>query len=188
MPDLVRKKTYSMLIIFYTFIKTGLLKQLFVIRHAKSDQSFFGTDFERPLNERGRSDAPVMAKRLLDKYPLIDAFISSPAKRAKKTADFFAIAYGKTTDDIILVSALYHAQPEVFYEIIEALPDKFNSVALFSHNPGITFFVNDIVNDIKIDNMPTCGIFAVQANIAQWTGFMKAKKEFLIFNYPKLPV
>ena len=130
----------------------------------------------------------MMANRLFEKEPVIDAFVSSPAKRAKKTAEVFATAYGHVADDLILVSALYQAPPEVFYEVITGLPDKFNAVAIFSHNPGISFFVNDMVEGVRIDNMPTCGIFAVQAHIGQWTGFMKAKKEFINFNYPKLIV
>ena len=129
-----------------------------------------------------------MAKRLIKIQPVIDAFVSSPAIRAKKTAEVFATTYGLTNDEIILVSALYHAPPGVFYEVISALPDKINSVAVFSHNPGISFFVNNMVADTKINNMPTCGIFAVQANIDQWSGFTKAKKEFINFNYPKLVV
>lgn len=164
------------------------MKKLFIIRHAKSDQRFFGNDFERPLNERGKTDASIMAHRLLEKQPFIEAFVSSPAKRARKTAEIFTTIYGNAAEDMILVSALYHASSEVFYEVIAAFPDKFNSIAIFSHNPGITFFVNDMVDGIKIDNMPTCGIFTVQANINQWGGFAKAKKELINFDYPKLSV
>ena len=62
-------------------------KTLLLIRHAKSSWDNFAlTDFDRPLNDRGKNDAPEMAKRLIDKKINIDAFISSPAKRAKKTA------------------------------------------------------------------------------------------------------
>ena len=161
------------------------MKRLFIIRHAKSDQSFFGNDFERPLNERGKSDAPVMAKRLLEKEMNIDGLISSPAKRAKKTAEIFAETLGKSADEIVLISALYHAAVESFYEEVSALPDALDAVALFSHNPGITYFVNSLQAGTQIDNMPTCGIFAVQVDIKQWSGFTKAKKEFLFFDYPK---
>ena len=164
------------------------MKKVFIIRHAKSDQSFFGNDFERPLNERGKNDAPIMAKRLLEKYSGIDAFISSPAKRAKKTAEFFAAAYGQSAEQLMLISALYQAGPEVFYEVTAGLPDKLSKVALFSHNPGITYFINDLNTGTEIDNMPTCGIFAVQADITHWSGFAKAKKELLFFDYPKLSV
>jgi len=161
------------------------VKKLFIIRHAKSDQSYFGNDFERPLNDRGKSDAPVMAKRLMEKQPKIDALVSSPAKRAKKTAEVFAETLDKPADEITFISALYHARPEQFYEVVSALPDNLNSVALFSHNPGITYFVNSLHTGTQIDNMPTCAIFAIEMDIEQWSGFTKAKKEFLFFDYPK---
>ena len=77
------------------------MKTLILVRHAKSDWGNPGLDdFDRPLNERGKKDAPVMAQRLRDKKVKIDAFIASPAKRAAKTAKFFAEAYNKKKDDI----------------------------------------------------------------------------------------
>jgi phosphohistidine phosphatase len=160
------------------------LKTLLIIRHAKSDQSFFGNDFERPLNERGKSDAPSMAKKLLGRNITIDAFVASPAKRAKKTAELFCKEYNAKDEDISFVSALYHAPAEIFYEVIQQLDNPFNTVAIFAHNPGITYFVNELT-EARIDNMPTCGIFAVQANINHWKDFAKAKKEFLFFDWPK---
>jgi phosphohistidine phosphatase len=161
------------------------LKKLFIIRHAKSDQRFFGNDFERPLNERGRSDAPVMAKRLLEKKCKIDALVSSPAVRAKKTAELFAETLGMPAGGIIFITALYHAPSEVFYDAVAALPDTVNHVAVFSHNPGITYFINSLNTGTKIDNLPTCGIFAVSVYTEKWGNFIKAKKEFLFFDYPK---
>ena len=161
------------------------MKNLFIIRHAKSDQSFFGNDFERPLNERGETDASVMANRLLDKKIKIEVLIASPAIRAKKTAEIFAEILKIPATEIIFISALYHAATEVFYEEISKLPDELNTVTLFSHNPGITYFVNNLNTGVQIDNMPTCAIFAVSANIKAWSGFCKAKKDFLFFDYPK---
>ena len=161
------------------------MKRLFIIRHAKSDQSFFGNDFERPLNERGKNDAPAMANRLLETGVKLDALVSSPAKRAKKTAELFADAFGKSANEIIFISALYHASVGVFYDVISALPDNLDIVAVFSHNPGITYFVNSLNTKARIDNMPTSGIFAVEMNITEWSGFKKVKKEFLFFDYPK---
>lgn len=161
------------------------MKSLFIIRHAKSDQSFFGSDFERPLNERGKSDAPVMAQRLVQQQIPIDAFISSPAKRAKKTAELFSKAYQRPIDDIIFVTALYHAPSEVFYEVIQYIDDAVDNAAIFSHNPGITDFVNTLAAGASIDNMPTCGIFAIKVDIESWVDFVAAKKEFWFFDYPK---
>ncbi|MCW3092188.1 MAG: histidine phosphatase family protein [Ferruginibacter sp.] len=162
-------------------------KLLLVIRHAKSSWEV-GTlnDFERPLNERGKKDAPVMAKRLIDRKIMIDAFVSSPAKRAKKTAELFCETYGKSEDSILYVSKLYQAEVDPFYQVVEQLDDFFNTVAIFSHNPGITDFVNTLREDEVISNMPTGSVFAVQIHLKKWADFRKAKKEFLFFDYPKL--
>lgn len=162
------------------------VKTLIVVRHAKSSWDI-GTlnDFERPLNERGKKDAPVMAQRLIDRKIEIDAFIASPAKRAKKTAELFCDTYGKSTDDIIYVSMLYHATADDIYSAVEALDDAFKTVALFTHNPGISTFVNTLTEEAQVDNMPTCGIFATKVITSKWADFKKAKKEFLFFDYPK---
>src|SRR5689334_9714591 len=149
------------------------MKTLLIIRHAKSDQSFFGNDFERPLNERGKKDAPEMAKRLLDRNIHIDAFVASPAKRAKKTAELFCETYKQNIEDIVFISALYHAPAREFYEVIKTLDDKLGTIAIFAHNPGISYFVNELINDTRVDNMPTCAIFAVQMNIDHWKDFAK---------------
>lgn len=162
------------------------MKKVFIIRHAKSDQTFYGNDFERPLNDRGKKDAPLMAERLFKLQKDIDAFIASPAKRAKQTALAFAAVFEAPEEKVIFISALYHAPANVFYDVIAALPGNLNSVAIFSHNPGITYFVNSLQEKVNVDNMPTCGIFAVEADIEHWKDFIKAKKNFLFFDYPKL--
>ena len=161
------------------------MKAVLVVRHAKSSWENFGVpDFDRPLNERGKTDGPEMAKRLLSKKIAIDTFISSPAKRAKKTAALFAAEYHIEKEQIVLVPELYHASSETFYETIAKAPDASGNIALFSHNPGITDFVNGLTH-IKIDNMPTCSVFAVKADIPSWKDFKKAEKQFWFYDYPK---
>lgn len=161
------------------------MKSVLLVRHAKSSWDHFGmADFDRPLNDRGKEDGPKMAKRLLDKKVSIDTFISSPAKRAKKTAQLFATEFGLNKDHIILVPELYHAASETFLTVIASAPPQSNSIILFSHNPGITDFVNSLT-EVKVDNMPTCSIYAVKANIKQWADFGHAPKEFWFFDYPK---
>lgn len=157
-----------------------------MVRHAKSSWGDFGQkDFDRTLSERGRKDAPEMGLRLLKDGVKIDAFLSSPAKRAKKTCLAFTEAYGHDKEEIIFIDKLYHASCEIFYNTTEQLDDKFNSIAIFSHNPGITEFVNSICKEMHIENMPTCGVFAMKTNIDHWKVFREAKKEFLFFKYPK---
>lgn len=161
------------------------MKQILVIRHAKSSWALAGQeDFDRPLNERGQRDAPMMAQKMLDKGISINAFVSSTANRAITTAGYFAETYGVSKKDIKGIKQLYHAYPTVFYEVINKLEDSINTVALFAHNPGITLFVNELTHT-KIDDMPTCGIFAIQADISSWKYFEEGKKQFWFFDYPK---
>lgn len=161
------------------------MKILLLVRHAKSD---WGNpvleDFERPLNERGKRDAPEMAKRLLNKKVSIDAIISSPAKRAAKTAKAFAEAYDLKKSRLLFNEDLYMAGSAAFTAAIEAADDKFESIAVFSHNPGITGFANELTN-ARIDNIPTCGVFAIKINTDTWKDFRNAPKEFWFFDYPK---
>jgi phosphohistidine phosphatase len=131
-----------------------------------------------------------MAERIIKKKIAIDAFISSTAKRAFTTANFFVHAYNaanKTSLSIIEEPTLYHAPPEVFYEIISRLNNELNTIAIFAHNPGITEFANELTNT-RIEDMPTCGIFAVEVDTKNWLEFARAKKQFLFFEYPKLGV
>ena len=161
------------------------MKNLLLVRHAKSDWGDLNLqDFDRPLNERGKRDAPAMAHRLLDKKIKPDAFIASPAKRAAKTARLFAEEMKIKKDDIIFKPELYLAGPEVFYTVIENTEDDLETIAVFSHNEGITHFANMLTN-ARVDNIPTCGIFAVKIKSGSWKDFRTAEKEFWFFDYPK---
>jgi len=175
------------MIVFYTdcFYFYQIMKQLLIIRHAKSSWELgVLNDFDRGLNDRGHTDAQAMAKRLIDKNISIDLFVSSTAKRALTTATYFAKAYHQDENNILKAGELYHAMPDIFYKTIENLSNQFNNVALFSHNPGITEFVNEL-SKTQIDDMPTCGIFAVHIHSNSWTNFKTAKKDFWFFDYPK---
>lgn len=160
------------------------MKTLLLIRHAKSSWDFNVEDFDRPLNHRGEHDAPEMAKRLLKRDIKIDAFVSSPAKRAFTTAALFAGEYDEKKKNIITIPSLYEAGIEDFYSSILTLDNHYKTVALFSHNPGITNFANRL-SASTIDDMPTCAIYAVKADIKKWEDFRSAQKEFLFFDYPK---
>jgi len=160
-------------------------KTLFLIRHAKSDWDDPSlSDFDRPLNSRGKRDAPVMANRLRDKKIKIDAFISSPAKRAKKTATIFAKEYKAKEKNLFFIDKLYAAETDVFYEVVKNADDAFDSIAIFGHNPGLTDFANQL-SDVRIDNIPTCAVFALKIETKHWSDFKEAKKEFWFFDQPK---
>ena len=160
------------------------MKILILVRHAKSSWDEIGTSDEgRPLNERGKKDAPEMAKRLKKRGLSIDQFISSTAKRARKTAKYFAEEFDVKKEDIKEVEDLYMANTPGFVKTIEDTKKKHDIIALFSHNPGITEFANSLTH-VRIDDMPTCSVFAVQAEVKDWEEFMNAEKKFLFFDYP----
>jgi phosphohistidine phosphatase len=160
------------------------MKTLLLIRHAKSSWDAPGlSDADRPLNDRGKKDAPEMAKRLKKRSLSIDQFISSTAKRARKTAKYFAEEFDVKKENIKEVEDLYMANANGFVTTIENTKNKHDVIALFSHNPGITEFANSLTTT-HIDDMPTCSVFAVQANVDDWKEFMNAEIKFLFFDYP----
>jgi phosphohistidine phosphatase len=141
-------------------------------------------DFDRPLNDRGKRDGPVMAARLIKTGVKIDLFVSSPAKRARQTAEMFTHAFGRKERDIVLLPQLYHAEVQDFKGIVAGLDDQYEVAALFSHNPGITAFAN-ILTSVRLDNMPTCSIFAVTGTATSWKEFFQTGATFWFFDYPK---
>ncbi|MFN4285794.1 MAG: SixA phosphatase family protein [Lacibacter sp.] len=158
-------------------------KILLLVRHAKSSWAEPGlADFDRPLNDRGKRDAPEMAQRLLQKKLIPDLLVTSTAKRARSTCKAFAevlhVKQVQQTDD------LYLAGVDAFEQVVAALPDSANTVALFAHNPGITAYANTLTN-VRVDDMPTCAIYAVEAACDSWRDFSAAEKRFLFFDYPK---
>lgn len=156
-----------------------------MVRHAKSgwdDASL--SDFERTLTGRGKSDAIMMARRLIEKSIGIEAFVSSSAKRAQQTAKIFMNEYAVSEKSLLLVPSLYEGSVKDFYVTINSLNDKYDVVALFAHNPGVTDFVNS-TECSPVYNMPTCAVFGTAIETSHWKEFANAKKEFLFFDYPK---
>ena len=161
------------------------MKTLYLARHAKSyweDQSI--PDIDRPLNKRGKRDAPFMGEVLKDKKVKPDLVLASPAKRAKKTAIAIAEKIGYPEKKILYNEDLYEASSNILIKIIKKLDEKYDSVMIFGHNPGLTMLNNHISNRY-IDNIPTCGIVALQLDI-KWSELDKNTGKFLFFEYPKL--
>jgi len=163
------------------------VKTLFIIRHAKSSWDASNIDdFERPLNDRGKRDAPRMGKRLKEKDIHPTLLLSSPAKRALSTAKRIAKVLKYPKDDIKTDRRLYHADEETMLTVVRELKDKQDVVMIFSHNPGLTEFVNSLMDgELDIDNVPTCGIVAFKLNLETWKDVDWGKGKLLFFDYPK---
>lgn len=159
--------------------------ELILVRHAKSswkDPSL--PDHERPLNKRGKNDAPMMAAVLKQAGVKPDLIISSTAERAKLTAEYFAEILEVKRKKFILTDGLYFAGINEFLKTIRKKADKSEVVMIFSHNPGITEFANYICGS-EILNIPTCGIVRAQATAGSWEELGEKSCRLISFDYPK---
>jgi phosphohistidine phosphatase len=160
-------------------------RTIVLIRHAKSSWANpLQSDFERPLNDRGKTDAPEMGKKLKKIGLKPDLIISSTAKRTRQTAKRIAEETGYETDNIKWEEKLYHCIPPVFEEVINEATNKAKTIFIVAHNPGITEFVNQLAPDFSVDNMPTCGIVGAHVDAEEWTDFTNAKRKVFLFEYP----
>jgi len=163
----------------------GIMKTLYLARHAKSywkDQSI--PDLDRPLNNRGKRDAPFMGEVLKNKKVKPDLIVCSPAKRTKKTAIAIAEKIGYPEKKILFNEDLYEVSSNILIKIIKKLDEKYDSVMIFGHNPGLTM-LNNHISDRYIDNIPTCGIVTLQLDL-KWSELDKNTCKFVFFEYPKL--
>ena len=148
-------------------VKSSLVKSLLVQRHAKSSWKHPElTDHDRPLNKRGKNDAPCMGK-LLQKEKLIpNVIISSTAIRAYATAKSVAKACGYK-GEITLNQSLYAAGSEAYFNVLHGLSDNYVRVLLVGHNPGIEELLEILTSQIHI--MPTCSLACLTLEISKWS-------------------
>ncbi len=153
-------------------------KTLYIARHAKSSwDDMTLSDFERPLNKRGERDAPFMAQLLKDKGIQPDLILSSPANRAKSTAEIYHETLG---GELRFDERIYEATAMSLFYLVQEAFETYDSVMLVGHNPGLTE-LNDMLCDKSIYNIPTAGVVGIIFNqkVASHTG------KALFFEYPK---
>lgn len=160
-------------------------KTLYLVRHAKSSWKNPGlADSQRPLNKRGKHDAPLMGKTLRGRKEIPELLISSPAKRAISTAKHFAKELNYNKEKIEIKEILYMASSTDFYNVIEKCGNSLKSIMLFSHNPGITDFAN-LISGYDIENIPTSGTVRIDFDTDSWKGIKNKKGEIKFFISPK---
>lgn len=161
------------------------MKQLFVIRHAKSDWGDFNLkDFDRPLNKRGHKNAPEMVERFVAKGLKPDVIVTSPALRALTTAKYFADGWQLKAEQLSVNLSIYEADTKTLLQVINEFNDDFDSIALFGHNPGLTNLVN-YLTDGQITNMPTCSVAVIEFPFDEWKLISSNTGNLVLFDYPK---
>ncbi|RYG19018.1 MAG: histidine phosphatase family protein [Chitinophagaceae bacterium] len=161
------------------------MKQLLIVRHAKSDWGDFNLkDFDRPLNSRGQKNAPEMVERLINKSIVPDAIVSSSALRAITTAKYFAAGWKLEPAQLTTNTSIYEANTKTLLDVINGFDDKFDKIALFGHNPGLTDLVNYLTDDY-IANMPTCSVVIIEFPFDEWKLISGDTGKLVLFDFPK---
>lgn len=159
------------------------MKTVLLVRHAKSSWGDPNLpDHERPLNHRGRRDAPRAGERLRERGVVPDVIVTSTAVRARSTAAILAQALGLGSDRIVEDDRLYGASPDGLVDIIRALDDELTSVMLVGHNPEIGELASRLSDEIA--EMPTCAVAEFRYDISEWTEVGAVAPVGVVFEAP----
>ncbi len=144
------------------------IKRVTLLRHAKakSEDARF-PDRERSLNRRGLEDAPLMGRRMHEAGARPSLVMTSPAVRAMQTARLVATELGYPLEFLQREADLYLASPEEILAVLARQDNAFNDILLCGHNPGLTDLANQLTR-ARIDNIPTCGLVVIDAEIRDW--------------------
>ena len=143
------------------------MKTLLLLRHAKSSWADPALDdHQRPLNERGRRDAPRMGNLIRERGLSPDVIISSDAVRARLTAEAVAETAGYAAR-ILLDPRLYHAGPDSIVEVLQTVPDgKAKTVMIVGHNPGLERLIARLTAEHP--DLPTAALAQIVLPIVRW--------------------
>ena len=161
------------------------MKELILVRHAKSswkDPTL--SDHDRPLNKRGKRDAPEMGERLAASGYDPDLIVSSSADRALDTARTIAGKLGYPRERIAEEKRLFHAGVAELLHVIQGVDDSVDILMLFGHNPGLTDLANHL-GSREIFNMPTCAVLHLRFQADTWSTVGEVPGDEVLYDYPK---
>jgi phosphohistidine phosphatase len=143
--------------------------RLTLLRHAKTESGRTGQDdWDRQLEPQGKRDALQMAQRFKETYPLPDLIVTSPAVRARATAELFAKQLRIAENTIVSDERLYLASPKVMLQVVQQLGRNASHLLIVGHNPGITEFGDKLSCERSLDNMPTCSWYTLEVDLPDW--------------------
>ena len=160
-------------------------KTLILVRHAKSSWDHPGLpDHDRPLNPRGRRDAPRMTRRLADRGIIPQRILTSSATRALTTAQVFAEGLGLPDDAVVIERSIYGADFDDVLEEVRALDDDLTCVMLVGHNPTFFALANGLTGS-GIGHLPTCSVVTMRLDARRWRDARAGGFELVDFDFPK---
>ena len=162
------------------------MKELYVVRHAKSSWSNpQQTDFERPLNTRGKQDAMLMSEKLTEYHISPQMVLCSNAKRTRKTLQYLQKQMQLSENNIELKNELYAASKEQLVYEVSKIPDEIEKAMVVAHNPGVTNFTNYLLGSDRV-NFPTLGIACLTLHMDSWKELSGGIATLQCFIYPKM--
>lgn len=142
------------------------MKTLYILRHAKSSWADADmSDFDRPLNDRGYSAAPFMGELMAREGFEPYLILSSPAKRAKHTAELVKKA-GKLDAELRFEHRIYEASPQTLRQIINEIDDTYPSAMIVGHNPGLEGFIRFLTGTLQ--PFPTAALAVIDIDTDTW--------------------
>lgn len=156
------------------------MKNLILIRHAKSSWDIPTDDFNRELLSKGIINANKIANLSSEHINTKSCIWSSSAKRAFETAKIFVKNWKIDTKSIQLKDELYTFDYNDLENSVKSCPNDCNNLILFGHNSAITDFVNKF-GDIFIENVPTSGFVSINFEIDNWRHINKGKINKILF-------
>jgi phosphohistidine phosphatase len=156
------------------------MKNLILIRHAKSSWNAPLRDKDRPLTSQGMDDAHLVSSNIATFMPKTYIIWSSTGKRAMETALIFAQNLSYPIESIVFKEELYTFDENQLEKAIKSCPSSYQSVVIFGHNEAITSFVNKF-GDKYIENVPTAGFVSLVLDSENWEQIEKGKTKKIIF-------
>ena len=151
------------------------MKRLLLLRHAKSSWDHPGLDdFERPLNDRGRRDAPRVGRYLADHDRRPDHVLCSPARRTDETWRAVSEALGGDVP-FEFEPSLYLAPPSTILRLVQSQPIDIETLLVIGHNPGTEEVALRLVGSGSSDalnrmrtKVPTAALIEIEFDVGRW--------------------
>ncbi len=168
------------------------MKTIYLLRHAKStDKDTPLADVDRPLSERGETDAAAMAGYMAKAGIEPALVLCSSAKRARDTLTGVLPALGRKPAPI-LEDGLYHADAGGLLRRLCEVDDAIPSVMLVGHNPAIEELARKLadVGDTQararlMEKFPTGALAVLEADAASWREIKKTRARLTAFIRPR---
>lgn len=162
------------------------MKTVYLLRHAHSDwPEHISRDVERPLSERGLRDVPKLAERLVERGMAPDLILSSPALRARHTAELIASGLGRDPLTVRFDQQIYLAGSERLLQLLRPLDDALESVMLVAHNPAVTDLSNELCHSDRVDHIPACGLIVLALPVVRWRDIENASARLIHHDFPE---